>query len=117
MKQRVRERPGYTHLTIDPRWLTFDAFLEDMGERPEGHTLDRIDNTKGYSKDNCRWATPAMQANNRSTNRIITFAYLQLSAREWDELMGYPKGTVSQRLLMGWSEERAITQKKRSYAV
>lgn len=117
MKQRVREKPGYAHLTIDPRWTSFENFLSDMGERPEGHTLDRIDNTKGYFKENCRWATPTMQANNRTTNKIVEFAFLKLTAREWDDLLGYPKGTVAQRLWWGWSIERAITQKRRKYGV
>ena len=57
---------GKKGIEICTRWInSFEAFLEDMGERPKGCTLDRIDFTKGYYKENCRWATYHMQSNNR----------------------------------------------------
>jgi hypothetical protein len=61
-------RYGGRGITIDPRWLGrtgFVNFLSDMGPRPEGKTLDRIDNDKGYRPDNCKWSTWKEQCNNR----------------------------------------------------
>lgn len=59
---------GYGKLnifTVNLRWKSFNNFYVDMGDRPKGMTLDRIDNGKGYGKDNCRWATRKEQTRNR----------------------------------------------------
>lgn len=65
--------PNHTHYEkykglLCDEWIDFDNFLEDMGERLDGTTLDRIDNAKGYYKENCRWATPKQQVRNRRYN-------------------------------------------------
>jgi hypothetical protein len=56
---------GGRGITVDPRWLEFKNFYDDMGDRPAGMTLDKINNFKGYSKDNCRWADLSTQNSNR----------------------------------------------------
>lgn len=69
-RKRVREGKGnYKNISMDPRWYNdFNEFYRDMGERPEGTTLDRIDPRGNYCKENCRWADRYTQDNNKTSN-------------------------------------------------
>jgi hypothetical protein len=65
---------GGRGISVCDRWRTsFELFLEDMGKKPVGLSIERINNNCGYSKENCKWATSKEQANNRSNNRIVSF--------------------------------------------
>lgn len=73
-----RQYPDYggRGISYDPRWSSYDVFISDMGVRPSVlHTLDRIDNDKGYNKNNCRWATKQEQAFNRRKRKDSTSSY------------------------------------------
>lgn len=62
---RAYHRYGGRGITFDPKWKTFAGFLQDMGERPEKKSLDRIDNNGHYYKENCKWSTQTEQCRNR----------------------------------------------------
>lgn len=83
MKDRcIRKRhhsSGYENVTVCDRWLSFDSFLADMGERPNGATLDRVDSSGNYEPSNCRWATPREQARNTRHN-VLTIESATLVA-------------------------------------
>ena len=105
-------RYGGAGIKYDPAWNSYEAFLEDMGERPEGMTLDRIDNSKNYCKDNCRWATAAEQQANRRNCMHLTYNGITKTAAEWSKQLGLAKGAVWNRIKAGWPLELAVTKRK-----
>jgi hypothetical protein len=117
MLRRVGKRPGYVDVPIDPRWRSFERFLADMGERPSGTTLDRIDGTRGYKKNNCRWATYKEQARNRTNNKPITFAGVTRCLSAWAERLGIPADVLTNRFRRGWTVAEAFSAPKRVYGV
>lgn len=109
-KSKDYQRYGKKGITVCGRWLIFENFLEDMGFKPTPkHSLDRIDYTGNYTPENCRWATKKEQANNRISNKLITFNGETLTISEWTTKLGLNRKTISNRLHSGWTEERALT--------
>lgn len=105
-------RYGARGIKVCDRWRNDPVrFIADMGQPPSPkHTLDRIDSTKGYSPENCRWATPKEQARNRKTNRLLTIGAETLSLVQWAERYGVSAVMVRLRLERGWETLRALTE-------
>jgi len=109
-----KSRPAYRGyggrgITVCERWMTFENFYEDMGDKPAGKSLDRIDNDLGYSKDNCRWATQKEQTNNMRANRHFTIQGETKTLSQWVELSSVKPSTVRQRFyVLKWPIERAL---------
>lgn len=104
---------GSKGITVCERWADFSAFLEDMGERPAGHTIDRVKGHLGYSRENCRWATKYTQARNVSDIRILTFNGESMCMKDWSRHIDIPYITLWNRINVGWSVERALTTPSR----
>lgn len=108
-------RPDYRYyggrgIEVCEAWRdSFAAFLADMGEKPEGRSLDRIDNEVGYEPGNCRWATKHQQMQNTRATRLITFAGQTMGLNAWAKRVGINKQSLSDRLRRGWPLEKALT--------
>jgi len=106
---------GGRGITIDPCWDTFDQFLADMGQSPDGMSIERIDNEKGYGPDNCKWASRLEQGRNTRKCRVITHGGKTQTLSEWADEYGINRQTLGKRLDNGWDMERALTQSPLQY--
>lgn len=109
-KNTAYPRYGALGITVCQEWQSFANFVADMGERPAGTTLDRIDNSLGYAKANCRWADTKTQARNKSNNRPMTLRGETRTLAEWSEALGIHPSTLSYRVIHGMSDEDALTK-------
>lgn len=103
---------GGRGITVSDEWLDVRNFYRDMGEPTAGKQLDRIDNDKGYSKENCRWATREQQANNKRNNHFVEFNGEKRTITQWSRIVGIKARTINKRLNdYGWSPGEALTVK------
>jgi hypothetical protein len=101
---------GGRDIEVCERWRTFKNFLADMGACPDGLTIERIDNNKGYEPGNCCWATKQTQARNRRSSNMIEFAGKVQCLQAWADETGISRATIWSRIYRdGWSIERALT--------
>jgi hypothetical protein len=104
---------SYSKLRVCKEWLDFESFYKDMGERPKGKSIDRIDGTKGYFKENCRWAGWIVQGNNRASCKSLTFDGKKMTIAEWAREKNIKYSTLKERIRRGWNIEKALTVKVR----
>lgn len=90
---------GKRGIMICQRWVnSFENFLDDMGFRPKGTSLERINNNGNYEPSNCKWATQKEQCRNLRTNRVITFKGKTMIATDWASYLGMNSKTFFGRL-------------------
>ena len=99
----------YIGVKVDPTWVSFKKFIEDMGERPVGNTLDRIDGSKGYCKENCRWADIYQQAANRKGTVFVSDGEEVLPFKVMCKKYNLPYGTIHHRFRCGWDIDEAFS--------
>lgn len=111
---RAFNRYGGRGIEVCDRWLGRDGFrnfLQDMGKKPSPkHTLDRIDNDRGYSPSNCRWATPRQQVNNSTRIKYIELDGRTKSLQEWLLDKDMTPDTYYSRLRRGWTVYKSLTE-------
>lgn len=122
MRQRCTRRShkrfasyGGRGIRVCERWDSFEAFLSDMGARPEGTSLDRINNDGNYEPANCRWATATAQNNNRRLNRRVAWRGEDKTVTEWSRSTGLTPKLIFDRLYAGWTAEKALTTPARAW--
>jgi hypothetical protein len=95
---------GALGIEVCDEWLSFQYFYRDMGARPEGFQIDRIDNLQGYSKENCRWVNRETNCRNRKTNRLVKFNGELVTVTEASIKSGISRKTITSRIDRGDAE-------------
>jgi len=89
---------GSRGIAVCKRWLRFGNFQKDMGERPEGLTIERIDNNGDYKLSNCKWATTKEQMNNNRHNVVLTYKGVSMTMQQWAEKLGIHRACLWARV-------------------
>jgi len=96
---------GGRGIRVVKRWWKFENFYMDMGDRPNGLSLDRIDNAKGYGPDNCRWTDSKTQSRNRRSNVFLTYNGETKCIADWSIQTGIHHATIQSRMRYNWPLE------------
>lgn len=106
---------GARGVSVCDRWRKFENFVDDMGERPGGKTIDRIDGSRGYEPGNCRWATAVEQNTNRKTARKITIGNETHTVAEWARRAGLSEFCLFRRIKNGESGEALLRKPSKGW--
>ena len=110
MKYRCDHSKGcYKDVSYCDRWKNFENFFSDMGERPEGMSLDRIDPKGNYNPENCRWADMLVQQNNRRNNVFYEISGKKLTLNQIARTYEISRSNLSNKIyIYGWNMQDAI---------
>lgn len=119
MRRRCRspKASGYQNyggrgIQVCDRWdQSFEAFLEDMGPRPDGYSIDRENTNGDYEPDNCRWVSHEVQNNNRRSNVTLTHKGKTMTVSEWSRELGISHKTIHSRIKRNWPVEKILSPK------
>lgn len=108
---------GGRGITVCDQWLSsFEVFLQDMGERPQGTSLDRIKNAEGYYPSNCRWSKPKIQQRNKRNNIKVMYNGEEVLLISLSEATGLSYKMLYDRIFRSfWTVEAAVTTPKRRW--
>ena len=106
---------GGRGIKVCDRWLDPTKFIADMGEKPKGASLDRIDNDKGYSPENCRWASPVEQGSNKRNNNRIVIGGVTIHVAEAARKFGISESTIRRRIDAGLNGDQIVSIPVRKY--
>ena len=113
IKQRCGKNKYYKEIKVCDDWndyINFRTWAINNGYK-DGLTIDRINNSGNYEPSNCRWVDNFVQANNKRNNIYITYKNETKTIHQWGKIVGIKAFTINKRLKMGWSVERALTEK------
>jgi hypothetical protein len=112
-KTKQYKNYGARGIAVCDRWLeSFDNFFADMGDKPDGMTLDRVNNDGCYEPSNCRWATKEEQQKNKRTTQIFEFDGKRMTMREWAKHLGVHETTLASRRNSGYPIELLLSPNK-----
>lgn len=117
IKNKRYKNYGGRGIKVCKRWSnSFDLFLQDMGKKPSlKHQIDRIDNNKGYSPDNCHWVLAKENQSNRTNTTSLLVNGIKMTHQQISEQFGINRSTVSRRVAMGYTVEEIIKPGRASY--